>query len=590
MSALVASEVPSRATAAAARSSILEWVGFALIALASSAWCITAARELGPVFDEPIYFNAGMSFWHTASHHELIRRGTMPLPVDLETLPVALWERAQGRPFDPARDMYHLLPWARGANLVFWWILLFYGWRSGHAISGAVGGMLALAMLAAEPMLLGHAALATTDVAVTACIVALIYHFRTGRDGSFAKRIGWPSLWFAAAILSKVSGLFFGATGMFAVEIQRLLESRPENDRAPAPIGSALWRAYWLERLRPFWGDFRRILGFGLLGAFIYCGTDFKPEHSFVEWAQKLSDGSTWRAPMLWLAENLRIFSNAGEAIVKQFRHNIAGQGASGAYLLGRNARSFWYYYPTALSIKLTLPPFVMLATIAMLQPIALANWAGAAALALFAMSLGSHLQIGIRLVLPLVAFMLIAIAAAAARAWRELAGWKSRLLIAEAIATVFITAIAAVRVWPNGISYANELWGGTADGYRLLSDSNYDWGQGLPELARWQRAHDLNSIDVWYFGTDPAVWAPPFSLTQLHAMPITSPGDALARLRGHYLAASTTMLYGDTSSPAHVEVQKLLRARKPVGRTTTFLIYDFTNDGAPRRAAGAAH
>src|SRR5262249_1879314 len=67
-------------------------------------------------------------------------------------------------------------------------------------------------------------------------------------------------------------------------------------------------------------------------------------------------------------------------------------------------------------------------------------------------------------------------------------------------------TAGGAVVVWPHGLCYTNELWGGTANGYRRLSDSNYDWGQGLPELAAWQRRSGVTALDVWYFGTDPAL------------------------------------------------------------------------------------
>ena len=66
----------------------------------------------------------------------------------------------------------------------------------------------------------------------------------------------------------------------------------------------------------------------------------------------------------------------------------------------------------------------------------------------------------------------------------------------------------AAVAVWPHGLCYANELWGGSRNSYRLVSDSNYDWGQGLPELAQWGRQHHVAALDVWYFGSDPRLAA----------------------------------------------------------------------------------
>ena len=52
------------------------------------------------------------------------------------------------------------------------------------------------------------------------------------------------------------------------------------------------------------------------------------------------------------------------------------------------------------------------------------------------------------------------------------------------------------------------DVRGGPEHGYLLLSDSNYDWGQGLKELARWQekRAGPGPLAVCEYFGTDPAV------------------------------------------------------------------------------------
>src|SRR5437016_353480 len=64
--------------------------------IASSAWCVTSAAELGATFDEPLYLNAGLTGWRTGSNKLLMSAGTMPLPVDVETLPIYLWEQGRG--------------------------------------------------------------------------------------------------------------------------------------------------------------------------------------------------------------------------------------------------------------------------------------------------------------------------------------------------------------------------------------------------------------------------------------------------------------------------------------------------------------
>src|SRR5262245_48598603 len=76
-----------------------------LVCFALSAfWCLTAARQLSATYDEPVYLSHGLERWRTGSTAGLMRLGTMPLPVDVQTLPLYLAERYKGEPFDVARD------------------------------------------------------------------------------------------------------------------------------------------------------------------------------------------------------------------------------------------------------------------------------------------------------------------------------------------------------------------------------------------------------------------------------------------------------------------------------------------------------
>src|SRR5262245_15879979 len=208
---------------------VVDWLWFAAWGVASSLWCLTAAGQLGATYDEPVYLERGLEHWRTGSYKGLLRLGTMPLPVDVETLPLYLYERWRGEPFDITTDFGVLLPWARAGTLVFWWLLLLYVFLAGRQLAGPWGGRLAVAFLAAEPSFLAHASLATTDIAVTACLVALVYHYRLGRDAGWWRRVGLPTLWMAAAILAKASGLVFGPLCLLAVELERII-----NQEQPA--------------------------------------------------------------------------------------------------------------------------------------------------------------------------------------------------------------------------------------------------------------------------------------------------------------------------------------------------------------------
>src|SRR3954467_4173910 len=179
-------------------------------ALASSAWCLTAAPRLSATFDETLYLNAGLTSWRTGSNKLLMSAGTMTLPVDVQTLPLYLWERQRGTPWDVTADMDTILPVARAATLPFWWLLLVYTMRLGRTFGGAWGGRLAVALIALEPNFLAHATLATTDIAVLACMMGLLYHAHHGTGRGWGRRILIPAAWFALATLAKASGMVFG--------------------------------------------------------------------------------------------------------------------------------------------------------------------------------------------------------------------------------------------------------------------------------------------------------------------------------------------------------------------------------------------
>jgi hypothetical protein len=549
-------------------------------AVASSLWCLTAAAQLGPTFDEPLYVDRGLNDWRQGTKQGLLHVGTMPLPIDVQTLPLYLWEQSTGTPLDPVGDLHSLLFWCRAATLLFWWLLLWYARLIGRSLAGTWAGRLAVALLACEPSLLAHASLATTDIAVTACLLALFYNYRSGRDGGWAQRLALPALWYGLAILAKASALVYGPICLVVIEFERVLRS---GALACPPATSwrhrlvHTWRQTRTGRRDLFW------IGVGGLAlTFLYCGCDFKALPSFVEWAHNVPEGP-WATAMVWVSEHLCIFSNAGEGLVRQIKHNLHGHGT---YLLGTSSpRALWYYFPVLLTIKLSLPLLLVPFGVAAVRARALTNWACLAALVLLAASLNFRVQIGIRLVLPLVAIGSVGVAAAAIEMLRTAEWRRTRSALAGTLGLVLVwMAVSAASVWPHGLCYVNELWGGREHGYELVSDSNYDWGQGLDELMVWRVQQGNAAIDVWYFGSDPAIRTLPLHYVPLHTLPLSGPGDVAVQVHGQFLAASTTLVYGQaTNEDAHRTVADLLRRCRPVARTTTFLIYD------PRDLATAA-
>lgn len=561
------------------REAVFDGFWLLLLVAATAFWCVHIAGSMSATFDEPTYLQCGLQHWRTGSYKPLMKLGTMPLPVDVQTLPLYLWERAHGTTLDPVGDIDRVLAWARGATLVFWALLLVYVFRIARSIGGPWAGRIASAMVAFEPILIGHAALATTDIPLTAMLMAFAYEFEAGRGKGWLRRLGVPSLLYGLAILAKASALVFAPLFMLVIECHRLWGSADYSK-----IAGAGWKArllFFRDALWAFRRDFLRIIGMGLVVTFLYCRSDWTTEPTFITWALGLKPGALHDS-MLWISQHLKIFTNAGEGLAQQIKHNMRGHAM---YILGKShLRAVWYYFPVALSMKCTIPFLLLPFVVAVFRWRALLNWPMLAACVLVDYSLTCRVQIGVRFLFPALALAAAGCGPAVVIAIREInARWKKVALGAITVAGLAYAAACSIAAGPDAICYTNEFWGGTSDGYLYLSDSNYDWGQGLKELLKWRDSHGVDEVVVWLFGLDPRA-----NVLPLQVFPLGFIGQLQGKpweeiLRGKCVAVSTTMLYGAYLDKSGLSAAAWLKQRQPTDRTTTYFIYDF------REKAGAS-
>jgi hypothetical protein len=543
--------------------------------LASSVWCISSAAQIGATFDEPLYVKAGLVNWRTGSNKLLMRAGTMPLPVDVQTLPVYLWERHRGVEFDPVLELHTVLPVCRAANLVFWWLLLAYAMRLGRAFGGAWGGRLAVVLVACDPNLLGHAALATTDIALTALMMVLIYHFHYCYvpTAGWKRRVLVPGVLYGVALAAKASALAFGPQVMLVLGLWNLAKAGVLT----APTGSSLY-----QKLVHIWHatfQFRKDLvciGFiGMVTVFVYCGSDWGTEPTFIKWADGLPEGEL-KQTMTPVSRELKIFTNAGEALLQQIKHNFRGHGT---YLLGEwHQRATPKYFPIALSMKVPLPTIALLLAALVVHPRRLLIPTAGAALILLAFTPNCRVQIGIRFVFPLMVLTYITVAAAIAWAWNDQRAGASNRVVPRWLVAALIASLVGTAAWswPHGLSYFNQAWGGRESGRELLHDSNYDWGQGLPELKEWNATHNNGeALCVWYYGSDVDVFRPPFVWKNLSWLPVQSEEDVKTICSTKYLAVSAALFSAHPApTPPHQMRLAWVKQQTPVARTTHFVIY----------------
>jgi hypothetical protein len=180
-------------------------------------------------------------------------------------------------------------------------------------------------------------------------------------------------------------------------------------------------------------------------------------------------------------------------------------------------------------------------------------------------------LQIGHRHLLPIYPFLFLASGEAAG--W--LVAWRRPASLA--LVTLLAAWYAGGTLWnhPQHLAYFNEIAGGPANGWRLLVDSNLDWGQDLKRLAGWTRANHVSHLKLSYFGSaDPAYYGLDVEMlpgyTAPHAAHVTR-----AIVPGDVVAVSATNLQGVYLDPEDRPLMALLRVREPIARVGwSILVY----------------
>ncbi len=168
-----------------------------------------------------------------------------------------------------------------------------------------------------------------------------------------------------------------------------------------------------------------------------------------------------------------------------------------------------WYYFPVAFVIKSTLGFLALL----ILGAATVKRWSGechrkAAYLLIppvffMGIAMTSGANIGIRHVLPIYPFLILAAAAGAWTLARRHQAWAIVI-----VALVACHLASSLHTLPNYLAYSNEIFGGTSETYRSLSDSNADWGQGLREAGQYLQRRNIKDCWLAYFGTaDPAYY-----------------------------------------------------------------------------------
>lgn len=139
--------------------------------------------------------------------------------------------------------------------------------------------------------------------------------------------------------------------------------------------------------------------------------------------------------------------------------------------------------------------------------------------------------NVSIRYLLPMFPFLLIAVAAGSVELARRVR-WAAYAVPC----LIVLHAASSLRAYPNYLSYANDMWGGSAQAYKYLP--GLDLGQAYPEAKAYLEQHPAENcwlITAWQW--DPNLYDVPchtFGLYLNHEMP--------PRVHGTIIVSSTLL------------------------------------------------
>lgn len=383
-------------------------------------------------------------------------------------------------------DYWTNLALSRAGVLPFFVALLVavYLWCRRFATTGA--GVWAVLLLSTAPPVLGHAGLATLDVACAATVFVALHQLTRWIETPTWQRAAWLGAAMAAAFLTKLSAVGFLAACAVAAWV--VCRGR-RADLPPVP-----WRRSAAAALAAgfltLWAGYR----FSLVPLAEITGEhpvieNFIAGRPALEWAwRKLL---TTPLPLTEFAAGLRDLVH----------YSALGQES---YLFGEvRTHGWWYFFPVVLAVK--TPVGLLFLTLAG-AGLLLARWRAASwplqlilsfALAILAVCMASPINLGVRHILPI--YPLFAILAAHAM----VAALRTRG--ARAVSALALTGwavLASAAAHPDYLAYFNLFAGKQPE--RILVESDLDWGQDLARLSRRLRELGADHVSIAYFGSAP--------------------------------------------------------------------------------------
>lgn len=335
-------------------------------------------------------------------------------------------------------------------------VAVVYGFA--RAAAGAPAGLLAALLVAVTPDVLAHGGVAYNDVPVALAMFSALWAAdRTIREPSATRGL-LAGVLVGVALAVKNSAVALGPILGLLLIIEMLQRRREASwRRAMLPAGALTLTAIYLTLMAAYRGD-------------------------------------------LTLAE----YRYSIDFALNQVNANAPG------YLLGERAiGGFWYFFPVAFLFKTSAAYHILVVLAAGAFAHGLRDRLPAVArsplraplvgvIVLAALLLTSSLNIGFRYALPALPMLAVLVAVGVVRAWHLVTPGLRALMVV----TVAWTVIHPLSYYPHFLTYISEYGPGRDQNYRVMVDSNTDWGQGLLELREFMDEQGIDRVRLSYFGS----------------------------------------------------------------------------------------
>ena len=531
-----------------------------LIIVSAFLLMLGPAKQDSAVMDELAHIPAGYSYvkfldYKLNPEHPPLIKALSALPLLFQNLNFptnsdnwqnqtnAEWEIGKEFLYNSGNDADKIIFLSRLVPMFLLLLLIGFTYFWANELMGKWWALLPSALIAFSPNFLAHGHYVATDISATLGILVASYYFLKAVYNPSRKNLIISGIAFGFAQLLKFSAVLLVPFFILIVLIL-LLEKIIKEIKSPVVENK-------LKKIFGFlYVDFGRLLLVFIVGGILIylvyglftLNYPIEKQYSDTLSIAQSLDNNFLSESVLAMSQNavLRPLSKYFLGILMAIKRSSEG---SISYFLGEvSNQGSPLYFPIIFLMKETLPTLIIIFTAFILGLWGIlktaargrkniknkffeyftTNFSELSMLIFVAgywlYGMNSNLNIGFRHIMPALPFIYILSAQAIKKLF-----YVAPPAIPDTLAQRFINMahkalnlgtksiiLAGLLIWlitgaifagPYYLSRFNEFFGGTFDGYKYATDSNFDWGQDLKRLKEFVNAEGVDKIAVDYFG-----------------------------------------------------------------------------------------